>query len=139
MSRPAEDQLLRYGQSLREIDPTTLLPDEEGAVVRWFLGDNGTELFAWNHPPHAPHHIQLVFARISVEWVASSGLTTGAFAASTATAGGRYDPYLLTIEAAVDPEVCRAALVLLGACKIDAEISGPLIKALEGALAPAPA
>jgi hypothetical protein len=134
LSKPSDEQLQKIGQSLREIDPTTLIPDEEGARVRWFLGDNGTEIFAWNHGPAPAHHIQMVFSRVSVEWVAQTGLTTGTFATGSSTAGGRYDPYLLTVGSNIDPEVCRAALVLLGTTKIDEAVSGPLIKALEAAL-----
>ena len=131
MIRPTDSQLASLGASLREIDPTTLMPDDEGAPVRWYLGDAGTELFAWIHGQSPPHHVQLVFSRVSVEWSVKDGLTTGTFQTGSSTAGGRYDPYLLTVGQRVDTEVARAALTLLRASKVDPVLMEPLVKALE--------
>ena len=139
MSAPTDDQLCALGASLREIDPTTLLPDDEGSKVHWFLGDNGTELFVWVRGGASAHHVQLVFARVSAEWDQKAGLVTGTFQAGSSTAGGRYDPYLLTVGQNVDAEVCRAALRLLRSAKIDLGVAGPMITALELALEPAKA
>lgn len=130
---PTADQLQQWGASLREIDPSSLNKDEDGALVRWFLGDNGTELFAWCHEAGPPHHLQLVFARVSVEWEGQRGLTTGSFKAGSSTAGGRYDPYLLSTGAQTNAEVCRSALALLKASKVPAELLSPLLAALEKA------
>lgn len=136
--KPTDEQLRQMGGTLREIDPSTLQADPEEGKVRWFLGDSGTEIFAWTHDDRAPHHIQLVFARVSVEWNQKSGLMTGTFNAAASTAGGRYDPYLLTMGANVDPEVCRAALRLLSSASIDARVIEPLTTALERVINPVP-
>jgi hypothetical protein len=131
--RPSDDQLEQWGTSLREIDPASLVPDEDGARVRWYLGDNGTELFVWTHGEEPPHHVQLVFAHVSVEWSIHKGLITGTFKTGSATAGGRYDPYLLSIGQQVDEEVCALALQLLKKATIDSRSTAPLIGALEQA------
>ena len=136
MMRPTDENLRKWGASLREIDPSMLAEDEEGPV-RWFLGDNGTELFVWALPGHPPHHIQLVFARVSVEWELKKGLATGRFSSNVSTMGGRYDPYLLNVAHSVDPEVCRAALTLLSEARIDPTVLSTLLRALEGASQPA--
>lgn len=136
--RPSDDQLRVMGGTLREIDPSALQADPDDGAVRWFLGDNGTEIFAWVHGGETPHHIQLVFARVSVEWSQKAGLMTGTFSAAAATAGGRFDPYLLTVGKHVDPEVCRAALRLLSAANIDAKVVQPLAQALEQVISPVP-
>lgn len=133
--RPSDEQLRKLGGTLREIDPATLQSDPDEGKVRWFLGDNGTEIFVWAHASESPHHIQLVFSRISVEWSRKSGLMTGTFNAGGSTMGGRYDPYLLTLGIHVDPEVCRAALMLLKDTRIDPGAIAPLVEALENALA----
>jgi hypothetical protein len=132
MSRPSEEQLKALGASMREIDPLTLVPDEDGGQVRWFLGDQTTELFIWMGQS-APHHAQLVFARVSLEWDHQTGLLTGSFEGGPATAGGRYDPYLLTVGPKIDPEVCWAALVVLRSIRIDPAMIEPMAKALEAA------
>ena len=136
--KPSDDQLRNMGGTLREIDPSTLQSDPEEGAVRWFLGDNGTEIFAWTHGADPPHHIQLVFSRVSVEWNRKTGLMTGTFTAGSSTSGGRYDPYLLTLGRQVDPDVCRAALRLLSSASIDASVVKPLSQALEEAVNPAP-
>src|SRR5262249_19045238 len=99
----------------------------------WFLGEDGTELFAWNAPGKPPHHVQLVFARVSVEWDGQKGLATGSFPTTSAIAGGRYDAYVLTLANTIDVEVCRAALRLLQASAIERAVCGPLVAALEAA------
>jgi hypothetical protein len=135
--RPTPEELERWGQSLREIDPSTLAQDEKEGPVRWFLGDDGTELFVWQRPDSPPHHLQLVFARVSVDWDAQKGLVTGSFDSMSATAGGRFDAYLLTLAALPDPAVCNAALLLLAAAPLAPEIAQSLMIALERvALAP---
>lgn len=140
MSTPSPTQLSTWGASLREIDPDSLIPDEDGAKVRWFLGDNGTELFVWSHGEAAPHHLQLVFARVSVEWETGKGLMTGTFRSQGSSTGGRYDPYLLSIGQTVDLEVCAAASTLLAASKVPPELRRPLDEALTQASAtPKPA
>ncbi len=134
MSRPTDEQLRRLGASLREIDPATLHQDPAEGPVRWFQGEGGTEITAWVDEVGVPRHIQLVFARASVEW-SGKGLVTGAFDARSSTAGGRYDPYLLRVGTGADREVCEAALLLLGAaCELGPEIVDPLVKALCRAL-----
>lgn len=138
MSRPSDDLLRKWGASMREIDPAMLAENDEGPI-RWFLGDNGTELFVWALPGHPPHHLQLVFARVSVEWELKKGLSTGSFSSQSSTMGGRYDPYLLNVAHVIDPEVCRAALLLLNEAKIDPAVLATLIRALEVAVAPQPA
>lgn len=130
-SRPSDDQLRKLGASLREIDPSTLQSDPEEGTVRWFLGDSGTEIFVWLHQLQPPHHIQLVFARVSVEWSAKGGLLTGTFKESASMLGGRYDPYLLTLGRVVDPEVCRAAVLLLSAASLPEPVLDPLRTALD--------
>jgi hypothetical protein len=131
---PTPEQLQQWGASMREIDPSSLNKDEDGASVRWFLGDNGTELFAWCHGANPPHHLQLVFARVSVEWEDKRGLMTGAFKGGSSTAGGRYDPYLLSTGAQANTEVSQSALTLLKASKVPAELIAPLVGALEKAV-----
>lgn len=138
MSRPSDDLLRKWGASLREIDPSMLAENDEGPI-RWFLGDNGTELFVWALPGQPPHHLQLVFARVSVEWEAKRGLATGSFSSQASTMGGRYDPYLLNVAHVIDPEVCRAALTLLNEAKIDPAVLTTLVRALEVAASPQPA
>ncbi|MHB8874064.1 MAG: hypothetical protein ACYC8T_10295, partial [Myxococcaceae bacterium] len=130
--------LTARGGSMRERAPATRRPAEAAAKVRWYLGDNATELFAWVRDGAPPHHIQLVFARVSAEWSQAGGLSTGTFTTGSSTAGGRYDPYLLTVGQSVDEEVCRAALLLLRASKVDSAIAGPMIGAIEAALQTAP-
>ena len=137
--KPSDEQLAQWGLSLREIDPASLVPDEDGARVRWYLGDNGTELFAWSHGEDAPHHLQLVFARVSVEWSSQRGLVTGAFRTGATSSGGRYDPYMLSVGQQIDPEVCDSARKLLERCAIEAGVTAPLVKALTTALALPPA
>ena len=129
--KPSDEQLAQWGVSLREIDPTSLLPDEDGARVRWYLGDNGTELFAWSHGEDPPHHLQLVFARVSVEWSTQRGLITGTFKTGGTSSGGRYDPYLLSVGQQVDAEVCLSARKLLDAARIDDAVTAPLVNALK--------
>ncbi len=128
--KPSDEQLKSWGVSLREIDPSSLIPDDDGAGVRWYLGDNGTELFAWSFGLEAPHHLQLVFARVSVEWSTQRGLITGTFKTGGTSSGGRYDPYLLSVGQEVDAEVCESARKLLKASSIDAKVLGPLVDAL---------
>lgn len=135
MSVPSEEHLKKLGQSLREIDAAMLNRDTDEGPVRWFLGEAGTEITAWVDASGAPHHIQLVFARVSVEWTAR-GLVTGAFETKGSTAGGRYDPYLLRVGAGVDPAVCKAAVVLLQASDLDPVIAGPLLDGLRAASGP---
>ncbi|MBF5040907.1 hypothetical protein FGE12_00785 [Aggregicoccus sp. 17bor-14] len=134
MSRPSPELLLRLGRSLREIDPSSLQQEQGEDPVRWFLGDSGTELFAWGVPGAPPRHLQLVFFRVSLEWTREQGLRTGSFDAQSSTSGGRYDPYLMTLGPAVDPQVCRAALALLEASRVDPAVLAPLRKALAAAL-----
>jgi hypothetical protein len=135
MKRPSDDQLQRLGKSLREIDPSNLQQEPDAGRVRWFLGEGGTELFAWMHEDAAsPHHVQLVFAEVSVEWVQGRGLVTGRFHANAAIAGGRYDPYLMAEGVSVDPDVCRAAITLLRASPIEHRLLQPLNRAMELAL-----
>lgn len=136
--KPTDDQLKTWGASLREIDPASLIPDEEGAQVRWFLGDNATELFVWSHPNQPPHHLQLVFSHVSVEWSAAKGLITGTFKGGAAGAGGRYDPYLLSTGEQIDAEVCESARQLLEASSVDRQVTAPLIQAIAARSTPAP-
>ena len=130
---PTPEQLEQWGASLREIDPGSLVPDEDGAQVHWYLGDNGTEVFIWAHPGQAAHHVQLVFSRVSVEWSVELGLRTGTFQSGSSTSGGRYDPYLLSVGKQVDAEVCHFALMLLKKTTIDPAGIAPLVSALEQA------
>jgi hypothetical protein len=130
MIRPPDDQLKQLGGSLREIDPSALAPDPEGGQVRWFLGAEGTEVYVCARSCQSPHHVQLVFSRVSVEWNDRKGLLTGTFRDAPTTAGGRYDTYILTVGQAVDPEVCSAALVLLEASTVERATIDPLISAL---------
>jgi hypothetical protein len=136
MSRPTDDALTSLGASLREIDPSALATDDEGDKVRWFLGTDGTEVYAWSRAEGAPHHVQLVFSRVSVEWSQERGLVTGTFKGAPTTAGGRYDSYILLVGAQVDAEVCGAALVLLEASPVDRVAVAPLIEALRTHAAP---
>lgn len=128
--KPSDEQLERLGRSLREIDPSTLQDDPEEGKVRWFQGEGGTELFAWAQPGQPPHHVQLVFARISVEWDRRDGLVTGTFNEGASTLGGRFDAYMLRSARVADPQVCRAALHLLAASRIDLQLLHPLVQAL---------
>ncbi|MBL8956511.1 MAG: hypothetical protein JNK82_37395 [Myxococcaceae bacterium] len=129
MSRPTPENLKAWGASLREIDSSALV-QEEGLKVRWYLGDSSTELYCWVHADGRPDHLQLVFARVSVEWGEKKGLTTGTFQAGGSMAGGRYDPYLLSVGKEVDREVCEAALTLLKASTIDPGLVKPLVDGL---------
>lgn len=138
MNRPTDEQLQRLGASLREINPATLQQDPEEGKVRWFLGDGGTELFVWSHDDKPPHHLQLVFARVSVEWSDLRGLVTGTFASGASTSGGRYDAYLMHVGTFADPEVCQAALTLLKASPLDEQVRSALERPLTEALAKAP-
>lgn len=133
--KPTDEQLAQWGASLREIDPESLIPDEDGGKVRWFLGDNGTELFCWAVGEAPPHHLQLVFARVSVEWSVSRGLVTGTFKSGGTSSGGRYDPYLLSVGQQIDTEVCDLALALLKCSALAQAVISPLITALEQAAA----
>ncbi len=132
MSAPLDEQLRAWGKSLREIDPS-MLSHEHAQTVRWFQGEGGTELFVWSEEGRIVH-VQLVFARTSIEWIAQKGLQTGTFARGGAIAGGRYDPYLLRVEGDVDVAVARSALTLLEAAPLEAAIVEPLRKALKAAL-----
>lgn len=133
MTAPAPEFLRKAGQSLREIDPATLHPDPSEGPVRWFMGEGGTEITAWTDPAGKPHHIQLVFSRVSVEW-SDKGLVTGSFENRSSTAGGRYDPYLLQLGGGVNAEVCQAALLLLEASDISEDVRAPLLTALREAI-----
>ncbi len=97
--------------------------------MRWYLGDNATELYAWIAPDGKPDHMQLVFSRVSVEW-SHKGLTTGTFHAGSSTIGGRYDPYLLAIGKEIDADVCDAAAMLLQSSAIDLPLIQPMLDAL---------
>jgi hypothetical protein len=134
MRPPTEAQLAAWGASLREIDPSTLQHDPEEGPVRWFLGEGGCELFAWLDAAGLAHHIQLVFARVSVEWSREEGLRTGSFMAGAATAGGRYDGYVLQPGLRVDPAVCHAALQLLASSRTGGRLFAPLAEALGSVL-----
>lgn len=133
MSQPSPDQLKAWGTSLREIDPSSLMQDD-GLKVRWFLGDNATELYCWVHADGRPDHLQLVFSRVSVEWSEKKGLTTGTFQVGGSMAGGRYDPYLLSVGKEVDLEVCVAALTLLQSSSVDQALCKPMVDALSAAV-----
>jgi hypothetical protein len=137
MNKPTSELLKAWGASLREIDPSSLVQDESGLKVRWYLGDSGTELYCWVHPDGRPDHLQLVFSRVSVEWSEKKGLTTGTFQSGGSMAGGRYDPYLLSVGKEVDLDVCEAATTLLSASPIDASLSKPMVEALSKLLKPA--
>jgi hypothetical protein len=130
MSKPTPENLKTWGVSLREIDPTSLVQEESGLKVRWYLGDNGTELYCWVHPDGRTDHLQLVFSRVSVEWSEKRGLTTGTFQAGASMAGGRYDPYLLSVGKEVDREVCEAAVTMLEASSVDRGLVKPMLDAL---------
>jgi hypothetical protein len=130
MKRPSDDELRRWGASMREIDPDSLQQEPDGGTVRWFLGEAGTEAFVWSFPGQAAHHIQLVFCRVTVEWSTTGGLATGTFRNAATTAGGRYDPYLMTVGRDADPEVCQAANVLLSAISVPGAPLAPLASAL---------
>ena len=138
MTRPTDEQLAAMGATLREIDPSSLAKDDDGSKVHWYLGDNATEFFVWTREGQPPHHVQLVFARVSIEWSTQKGLTTGTFKTSSSSLGGRYDPYLLSIGKQIDREVCRAALLLLQSGTVEARLIEPLVLAIERALAQAP-
>ena len=131
MIRPTDEQLQHLGASMREIDPSSLQPDEDGERIRWFLGEHGTELFSWALEGKPPHHLQLIFSRVSVEWSVPKGLVTGTFSSVVATAGGRYDAYLLTVGASADVEVCQAALILLRAAQVASGVAAELISVIE--------
>jgi hypothetical protein len=131
MSKPTADMLKTWGASLREIDPKSLVQDDEGLKVRWYLGDNATELYAWTQPDGTADHMQLVFSRVSVEWSTKKGLTTGTFQSGSSTAGGRYDPYLLATGKEVDVEVCQAAMTLLVSSPIEPALLKPILDALK--------
>jgi hypothetical protein len=128
MRRPTDAELAQLGVSLREIDPATLHSDPEDGPVRWFLGEQGTELFAWTNEAGVPHHVQLVFCGVSVEWNTQKGLATGSFEALMVTSGGRFDSYLLSVAPTPDPRVCRAARVLLEASTVPHALLEPLLK-----------
>lgn len=134
MSKPTPEQLKAWGASMREIDPSSLMQDDDGLKVRWYLGDAATELYCWIHPDGRPDHMQLVFSRVSVEWSEKKGLTTGTFQAGASMAGGRYDPYLLSVGKEVDRDVCEAALALLTSSNIDKALSKPMVEALTSVL-----
>ena len=136
MTRPPDEELKRLGATLREIDPSALAPDPEGGSVRWFLGAEGTEVYVWTRGGEPPHHVQLVFSRVSVEWSQKTGLSTGTFKNSPTTAGGRYDAYILMVGSTVDEEVCEAALVLLDASAVDRAALAPLLAALKAVRKP---
>lgn len=134
MSLPPPEQLRRLGAGLREIDPGSLQSDPEEGAVRWFLGERGTELFAWTREGPEPDHVQLVFARLQLEWTREGGLVTRHFRAGGSTAGGRYDAYLLTPDEALDREVCAGAHALLSASTVPDSLRAPVLRALERAL-----
>lgn len=136
MTPPSEAQLVRIGESLREIDPSTLQQDDDEGPVRWFLGDSGTEIFAWLDGEGRAQHVQLVFARVSVDWSLSEGLKTGSFSGGSAIAGGRYDGYLMQVAQRADPDVCRAALTMMRAARGVEGFFGPFLVALEQAADP---
>jgi hypothetical protein len=119
---------------LREIDPGTLQADPEEGAVRWFLGERGTELFVWTREPPEPFHVQLVFARLQLEWTHEQGLVSRHFRSGGSTAGGRYDAYLLTPDEALDLEVCAGARTLLLAAPVPEPLRAPVLRALERAL-----
>ena len=81
-------------------------------------------------PDQFPHHLQLVFARVSVEWSTQRGLITGTFKTGSTSSGGRYDPYLLSVGQQIDPEVCASARKLLERSVVDAKVTAPLVQAL---------
>jgi hypothetical protein len=136
MSKPTPEVLKQWGASMREIDPSSLVHDD-GLKVRWYLGDNATELYCWIKPDGTADHLQLVFHKVSVEWSNTKGLTTGTFQSGASMAGGRYDPYLLSVGKEVDVEVCEAALTLLQSSNIDAGLYKPMIEALTKLVKPA--
>lgn len=136
MSRPSDETLHKLGASLREISPETLQQDPDDGNIRWFLGDNGTELFVWSRDGEGPHHIQLVFARVSVEWSDKRGVVTGTFQATSSTSGGRYDAYLMQVGNVADPEVCVAAVILLEASSLTEDVKTSLINQLKATLSP---
>lgn len=132
MIGPSPAQLEAWGASLREIDPSLLQEDPESGPVRWFLGDSGCEVFVWLDGQGAPHHLQLVFSRITVDWTADAGLQTGSFQGTSSTMGGRYDGYLLRErDVRDDRAVFRAARSLLRASTTGQELFAPLLTALE--------
>lgn len=132
MSAPFDEQLRAWGKSLREIDPS-MLAHEPSQNVRWFQGEGGTELFVWSEEGRIVH-VQLVFGRTSIEWIAQKGLQAGTFTRGGAIAGGRYDPYLLRPGGDVDPAVAKDALTLLEAAPVESAIVEPMRHALKAAL-----
>lgn len=134
MSTPSDDALRKLGASLREIDSSALQADEEEGAVRWFLGETGTELFAWTREGPHPEHVQLVFARTQLEWTQAQGLATRRFRSGGSTAGGRYDAYLLGPTEGLDLELCAQALALLSASPVPEVVRAPVVQALERAI-----
>jgi hypothetical protein len=134
MTSFSDAQLEAWGASLREIDPSTLQEDPESGPVRWFQGEAGCEAFVWLNDAGEPHHVQLIFANRSVEWSQAEGLRTGSLRSGGATAGGRYDGYLLQSGHQVDLELCAAARRLLAASCTGGTLFAPLVQALWSAL-----
>jgi hypothetical protein len=125
-----DHELRRLGASLREIDPLALQSDPTEGRPRWFQGDRGVELFAWSRFGRVDH-AQLILGRTSVEWSERSGLSVGQLSDTCAPLGGRYDAYLVFPSDRLDPLLCRAALHVLRASPLAAEVVAPFVTALE--------
>jgi hypothetical protein len=135
MNLPPVETLAQLGKTMREIDPSALQHDDEEGPVRWFLGDSGTELFAWGGSDSAPaKHLQLIVARMQVEWTERTGLTAAPFRQAGTSMGGRYDTYLLGRDRALDRQLIEGARALLDSANIPAPLVAPMRSALEQAL-----
>jgi hypothetical protein len=117
------------GASLREIDPSALQSDPDEGDLRWFQGDQGTELFTWARL-QGVDHAQLVLDDQTVDWSERTGVSTGHLALGIAPLGGRYDRYVVRPERRQDLHICRAALTLLRASPLASEAAAPFVRAL---------
>jgi hypothetical protein len=122
-------ELQALGSSLREIDPSALQSDPDEGDLRWFQGEQGTELFIWARL-QGVDHVQLVLQDQTVDWNERTGVSTGHLSLGAAPLGGRYDRYVVQPARGQDLTLCRAALTLLQASPLAAEAAERFVRAL---------
>lgn len=133
MKLPTADQLRSWGQSLREIDSSTLASDPEEGPVRWFVSDGEGEVLVWLSSDGLPHQAQVILGDVALDWSRESGVATASFLEAPAVLGGRHDDYFMREGSRNAQAVQAAARTLLETAEVGQDLFLPILTSLGGA------